>query len=247
MVARLVTAARFLTRIPLPGGEGLGALQVGQSVAAFPLVGAAIGGLLALLGAGLTGSLPPVVLALLLVLVSTLITGALHLDGLADTADGFGGGRSRQDVLKIMRDSCVGSFGTVALILDLGLKVAVLAALVQRGKLTAALVAGGALSRWTPAVLAIVLPCARRDGGLGASVTDHAGWFEATVATGLVAVVVAFFAGVPGLCWWAGVAGLVGFAGWICHRRIGGVTGDTLGATIEAAETLVYFLALVML
>src|SRR5262245_1796794 len=136
-VKRFIAAIMFLTRLPVPGNWKIGAVEVGRAAAFYPLVGAGIGGVLC---GFISGSLyiarwvtqhwgsnyivPVQVLAVLVVMLSVTISGGLHLDGLADTIDGFGGGRSRDDVLRIMRDSAVGAFGTIGITLVLALKIA---------------------------------------------------------------------------------------------------------------------------
>jgi adenosylcobinamide-GDP ribazoletransferase len=246
MIRGLATAWVFLTRVPLPLDARLGARDVGRSTAVFPLVGAALGGIAALLATLLASTLPPLVVAVLVVAALTGLTGALHLDGLADAADGFGGGESREDTLRIMREPAIGAFGAVALILDLVLKIAALTALLPRAGAARALIVAGALSRWTPVALGAALPYARKGGGLGASLTDHAGRRELVAASLLAGLASVGLCGQAGLIWWGAAAGLTAGAGWLCRRRLGGVTGDTLGATVELAETLIYVLALVV-
>src|SRR5713226_8977111 len=136
---RIFAAVAFLTRAPLPSSWEFNAADVGRASLLFPLVGAALGliNLLILhvftlrmsVGAYFTvGSpwLPAPVIAVLLITISAWMTGAMHLDGLADMADGFGGGRDREDVLRIMRDHAIGAYGAVALILLVFIKVTTL-------------------------------------------------------------------------------------------------------------------------
>src|SRR5262249_2883477 len=104
--------------------------DIGKATIWFPFVGALLGAIQVFAAAILVAHLPPLVAAVLVVALGALLTGALHLDGLADTADGFGGGRTRADVLRILRDHAVGAYGVVAVALVLALKIAVLAALV---------------------------------------------------------------------------------------------------------------------
>ncbi len=131
MKAWLVATA-FLTRIPVPIDAN--ASDVGRAARWFPLVGAAMGGVAALAahGLGQLPSLPPPLGALLLVGLGAWATGAIHLDGLADTADGFVGGRSRADVLRIMEDPVIGSYGAIALLLVMTMKIGALATLLER-------------------------------------------------------------------------------------------------------------------
>lgn len=239
MIGRFITALAFLTRLPLPGTTAGGptADDVGRAALFFPAVGLLVGALQAALLWGLDGRLPTALAALLAVALGALITGALHLDGLADTADGFGGGRDREAVLRIMRDHAIGSYGAVALFLDLALRAAALAAL-------AAAPAGGwrwvvlapALARWAPVALGRALPYARPEGGLGAAVTQRKGTPEAWGATALALTAALLLGGARGAAALAGAAAVTALVGLGAWRRIGGVTGDVLGALEQLAE-----------
>ncbi|MCE9672253.1 adenosylcobinamide-GDP ribazoletransferase [Myxococcus stipitatus] len=243
---RLFAGIAFLSRIPVPGAASFDAADVGRSTLCFPVVGA----LLALVLVGVRHAvhplLPATVAAFLLLGVLALLTGALHLDGLADMADGFGGGRTKEDVLRIMRDHVIGAYGGVALLFVVGLKVSALAALLARGQADAALLVALVLGRWASVPLGWLLPYARRSGGLGMAITDHVGRVEVLGAT-LVAVGVAV-----GLMGWKGgvalgaVAVVSALQGWWCMKRIDGITGDTLGANTEVCEALVFVLTLAL-
>ncbi len=211
------------------------AADVGRAMLAFPLIGALLGGGTALLGRGLH-RMPPTVAAVLLVAFGAWVTGALHLDGLADSADGFGGGRTRPDVLRIMKDHAIGAFGATALILVISLKIACIGTLLEDWR---ALILAPAIGRWASVPLAAWLPNARTDG-LGKSLVDQVGAVELIGATLVCA----------GGAWWLGEWRALGCMGAVvvssaigavvCLRRIGGITGDTLGANTELAEALVY-------
>jgi cobalamin synthase len=142
-----------------------------------------------------------------------------------------------------MRDHNIGAYGAVALVLLLLFKTAALFELLPRGEALTTLIVAGALSRWAVVPLSHALPYARREG-LGAALADRQGLVELGGAT-LLALGIAV-----GLDRWRGLlsflaAGLLALlAGLYCRRRIGGVTGDTLGATSELVETLVYLLVL---
>ncbi|MCP3104468.1 adenosylcobinamide-GDP ribazoletransferase [Myxococcus sp. K15C18031901] len=244
---RLFAGIAFLSRIPVPGAASFDAADVGRSTLCFPVVGA----LLALVLVGVRHAvyplLPSTVAAFLLLGVLALLTGALHLDGLADMADGFGGGRTKEDVLRIMRDHVIGAYGGVALLFVVGLKVSALAALLERGQADTALLVALVLGRWASVPMGWLLPYARRSaGGLGMAITDHVGRVEVFGAT-LVAAGVA----VGLLGWRGGVAlGAVACAsalqGLWCMRKIDGITGDTLGANTEVCEALVFVLVLAL-
>jgi adenosylcobinamide-GDP ribazoletransferase len=242
----LVDALRFFSRLPTPSGgaaSGAGAgLELKRFSWACPIAGALIGavgaaafGLAALLG------LPPFLRAAFAVATLVLATGALHEDGLADLADGFGGGQTREAKLAIMRDSRIGVYGTLALVLSLMLRVGALAALARGGFAVAAasLILSGAVSRAGALFPLALLPPARADGA-GAA----AGRLEANdlIAAGFAVVCVAFLAGLVAL----GVTRalfacvLAAAAAWgvsaLARRQIGGQTGDVAGAAQQAAE-----------
>jgi cobalamin 5'-phosphate synthase/cobalamin synthase len=204
----------------------------------FPAVGAALGALLAAAGLGLSRALPLPLAAVLVVALGTAATGALHLDGLADTADGLGGGRDAEHALRIMRDHAVGTYGAAALALALLVKAAAIAALLGRPGAAAWLPVAGALSRWVIVPVARFAPSARPDG-LGASVAAHVGPLEVVGATVLALGLTIGFTGVRGVAALATVAVAGAALVEVCRRRVGGMTGDTLGATGELAEALV--------
>ncbi len=253
-VAPFFTALAFLTRVPVRNAVSTPE-AIGRAAAVFPVIGALAGLLSVALLALLPRGLPPEVTAILIVLGGILLTGALHLDGLADTADGFGGGWTREDVLRIMRDHQIGTFGAVALIVALFLEVAAIASLIERnasgraltGALTAALTGAPVAGRWSLVLLARWLPYARSGDGLGRTVTDYVGNREVTVATLLAVAITLMAAGPRGFVWLAASLVATGLFGWMCRRRIGGITGDTLGASAVLCETLTLVLATVRL
>ena len=238
MIRSLLAAISFLTRLPVPASVVRDASDIGRSATWFPVVGALLGGLQWAAVSLLATRAPPALTAVLVLALSALVTGALHLDGLADTVDGFGGGCEREDVLRIMRDHAIGAFGAVALILVLATKGVATAALLSEHRVLAPLAVSATVARWSVVALGAVLPYARREGGLGASLTDHVGHFELLGATTLTAAIVVGLAGWRGaICWGVTVLSTVGI-GLACQRRIGGVTGDTLGASVELNEAL---------
>lgn len=239
-------ALAFLTRLPVPGPPVIDAAEVGRAALFFPAAGAALGAIVAGSAHVLSPRLPPTLSAALLVTLLALLTGGLHLDGLADTADGFGGGRTSEDVLRIMRDHAIGAYGASALVLALTVKVAAIAALLASGHAARWLLVAPALARWAPVALAHFLPYARPEGGLGATVTDHSGLGELLGATAIAIALAAGAGGVHGLIAFVAVAAWSVAHGAACRKRIGGVTGDTLGALTETAEALVLVVAVAL-
>jgi adenosylcobinamide-GDP ribazoletransferase len=172
------------------------------------------------------------------------VTGGLHEDGLADCADGFAGGREPARVLEIMRDSHIGTFGALAVVFAVLLKYTVLASLGER-ELVRSLIVAPLLSRWLVLPLAMVTRPARPDG-LGRTFAGHVGVAQVLVSAFPVVVIGGWLFQVPFLVLAAGATGAVGVFGWYCHRRIGGITGDCLGAAIQFAEITTYLLVLVL-
>jgi adenosylcobinamide-GDP ribazoletransferase len=240
-----VAAVTFLTRVPLGRRIEVDATDVGRGAVFFPLVGAGIASLAGLAAAGLEGPLPALVAGGLGVAVAVALTGALHLDALADTADALGAG-TRDRALEIMRDPRLGAFGVAAVALALLVEAAALGALADVGDAVAGFAVAGALSRAAPAPLAAVLPYARAAGGPGSVLSGRVSAVPAAVACGLAGLIAVLLLGWDGVVL-AGAAGgiavVCGVGSWLW---LGGVTGDTLGATVQLAEitALVVLLAL---
>src|SRR5258708_834343 len=257
---RLFAAVAFLTLATMTSRWEFAAVDVGRATLLFPLVGAALGVINLLIvyvftlrisvGPHFTvGSpwLPAPVIAVLLVAISAWMTGAMHLDGLADMADGFGGGRDREDVLRIMRDHAIGTYGTVALILLVLIKVTTLSSLIEHGAAGPYLIIAPVLGRWASVPLGRFLPYARRkEGGLGAAITEHVGWFELIGASLLAGICKFYLASWRGAACWLAVIVVTALNASMCVRRIGGVTGDTLGANIEVCEAVILLVAVAL-
>jgi adenosylcobinamide-GDP ribazoletransferase len=239
MVADLIhdckVALAFLTRLPVRQGQAWRDADLAGSVPLFPLVGALIGlagGLTYTLALGL--GLPPWPAAALALATTIGASGALHEDGLADVADGFGGGRTRADKLRIMRDPRIGSYGALALLLALLARAGALAALAEPWTVAAAMIVAGAVSRAALAPVMAILPNARSDGlaaGAGRPHGLRAG--AAVLVAALIAV--ALLGEVAGAALLAGAGAAVAVA-WLARRQIGGQTGDVLGAVQQLAE-----------
>ncbi len=250
MIFGLLAAFSFLTILPVGQRAEFGPKDVARAARWFTLVGALLGGIYVAAGWLLAPIFPPLVTAIVLVGTDACITGAMHLDGLADTADGFGAGRSREDVLLIMRDHALGCYGVTAIVLIIAVKTAAIAALVEAHHAGPGLLLASVLGRWSPVLLGATETYARPlDDDVAKSVgslTRFIGTRELSIST-LIALA---FAAVLGR--WRGFAVFVlvaaASAGWAwqCRRRIGGVTGDTLGAGIELSQCLVllFFTAL---
>jgi adenosylcobinamide-GDP ribazoletransferase len=236
-------ATAVLTRLPVgievPGEQG----AIAAAGWAFPLVGAGIGGLAALvfLVAQLLGC-GGAVAAWLALLAVVALTGAFHEDGLADTADGFGGGRDRAAKLAIMRDSRHGSFGILALVFSIGLRAAALATIGDAIHLGLALVAAHAASRGAlPAMMHVLAP-ARPDGlGFTAGRPSRAVALVAALIGGAIALA-ALGPGRGALALLLAIAAIALMA-VLARRQIGGYTGDVLGAFQQIGEIVMLLVA----
>ena len=231
----LVVALQFMTRLPLPAVAFRPAL-LARAALYFPAVGLVVGALGA--AAYLLAALlwPPEVAAALAIMAMLLATGAFHEDGLADTADGLGGGWTVEDKLRIMRDSRIGSYGSLALVATLLLKFAVLGSLAP-DTVPTALLLSQMLGRWSTLPLVGVMPYV--GGGSGRPLAE--GIAPARIAAGTVFALLV--AGVMAPQQWVALAALsalaVAASGWLFRRQLGGITGDTLGAANPARELLV--------
>ncbi|MGH8913994.1 MAG: adenosylcobinamide-GDP ribazoletransferase, partial [Acidimicrobiia bacterium] len=232
-------AITLLTRIPI-GRAGWDRLDLSRSVKWIPVVGGFIGLVIAFAYAGLLSVLPGTVAAGLAVALGVLITGALHEDGLADTVDGFGGGSDREEKLRIMKDPVHGTYGALALVLSVVVRVAALASL-GAGPALVLLPAAHALSRGGAIALMGALPPAATEG-LGAAHSDPG--LRAQVMSGLL---LSILIGVVALGWWlvpfavlAGAGTVV--IGALAGRQIAGFTGDVLGAAQQVGEILLMVL-----
>lgn len=244
--ARAAAAAvAFLTRLPLGRKLAPDGRDVARGALLFPLVGAAIGAVVGASAILAAKGLPPLAASALALALGALLTGALHLDGLADTADALAGG-SRQRALAIMRDPRIGAYGAAALILDLLLKAAALSALLERGNVLVPLVAAATLARAAPLPLACFLPYARPDRGAGGVLCGRVSIGSAVGAAVLAAAPALALLGWRGAAMLAAAAVVTLALGLGYRRWLGGVTGDALGATIEIAETLALVVALAL-
>lgn len=229
-----LTALQFLTVAPPLVRRPLAPEELGRAVGWFALVGSLLGIILAGADMVLRQWLPPGVAAALLLVLWTMATGALHLDGWLDSCDGLFGGQTPEARLRIMRDERAGAFAVIGGILLLLVKYSCLAELSNR---TAALMVAPTAARWGMSVAVVGFPYARPEG-LGRWMKDYSGWPQ-VVLSGITAFLVAALA-----ARWIGllvvaVAGItiVIGAAWVL-RRLPGLTGDIYGAFCELLETL---------
>lgn len=237
---QLWLAGVLLTRLPLPPLPADAFAQGARAAWTYPLVGVGIGAVGAV-SALLTAPLGSIISALFAVAAMILLTGAMHEDGLADVCDGFWGGMERDRRLAIMRDSQIGTYGVLGLLVITGLRILAIAGL-EAGM---ALIAAAAVSRATMPVLMTALPHARGDGlahsvgrpsGLVAAFGAGLGALTALACLGWVAFPVVAGVGLTTLC-----------IGLLAKRKIGGHTGDVLGSSQQIGEATALLIALALI
>ncbi len=234
----LIGAVRFFTRLPVPGTIGQSGFALTKAIRYFPLTGIIVGALAGLVFSVCFSFWPKTLAVLAAIASAVYLTGALHEDGWSDMVDGFGGGRDRQRILDIMRDSRLGSFGAVALCLLLLMRFVALVE-IDGALIPAALIAGHAFSRLCAFSVLATMDYAREEGKAKA--------FSNRLGTGAIAFAV-LTTMLPLLLLPAAQvfpAVLLGLLATFWLRRlfrrgIGGYTGDCLGATQQLAEVAFY-------
>jgi len=238
-VEELLVAFQFLTRLPItrvPYQPD----SLARSAKFFPVVGLVVGLCASLLQRILASHLDRALVALLVLIFLVLTTGGLHEDALADTADAFGGGWNRAQILTIPRDSRIGSFGALALVLSVLARFLLLSTL-PVNRFMAFAVSAHVLCRWTTLPLSYFLPSAREGDGQGARIAQKISTASLFIGTVLSFAIVLYLmrseSWIPVLV----TLGITVSSGLYYFRRIGGVTGDCFGATNQLTEIAVYF------
>lgn len=235
-----LTALSFLTLLPHRHYADFEGKDLGRSMAAFPLVGLLLGLTLVVVNGILSPFFSEALTNILLIALLAIITGGLHLDGFMDTLDGIGGGNDREKILTIMRDSRVGAFGVIGIVLLFILKWEALNNIAVEGK-AAALILMPVLSRWGMALLTHIVPYARAEGlgrPFAEGLTRERVYFAFTIAL-IISIIASGFRGIIILT--AATVLCFGYAWWF-RRKIGGVTGDVIGAFNEFMEMTVLLL-----
>ncbi|MFA4916881.1 MAG: adenosylcobinamide-GDP ribazoletransferase [Syntrophales bacterium] len=234
---KFLIALQFLTIIRVSKCLDITGEKLGGSMAFFPLVGLLIGLILISVKYFFGLLLSPFLTDIFIVTALVIITGALHLDGFADTVDGLAGGTDREKALAIMRDSRIGSFAVVGLILLLILKIFALWEVPEEIK-NRALLLMPVMGRWSTVQLAFGFNYARSNSGTGQAFTSFAGKREYVVATLITAGITLSLFQLKGLIILLFIAGLTLLFGLFFRRRLGGVTGDIMGASCEISEVV---------
>ncbi|MCB2214503.1 adenosylcobinamide-GDP ribazoletransferase [Desulfofustis glycolicus] len=237
-VRSLLTALGFLSIIPITTRDGDERGEFAAALFYFPLVGLLLGGLAAVFFLVLQPILPPLVVGALLAVLLSLLSGFIHLDGLADSADGFFSGTPRERCLEIMRDSRIGVMGSAAICSLLVIKVAALAS-IDGGQMIVALLVAATGGRVGIVCMMALLPYARSGSGLGLLFYGGATRQAAVVSILLLAVLVLVSAGHRFMPIFTAAAALLLLLAALCRKKIGGATGDTLGATCEMMEATI--------
>ena len=234
-----LVAIQFLTRLPVPRVR-FDPDSLARAAKFFPVVGLIIGLGASVLQRIAAPHLSHPLVALLVLTFLILITSGLHEDGLADTADGFGGGWNREQVLTILRDSRIGSFGALALVVSVLARFLLLSTL-PVNRFTAFIVSAHVLCRWTTLPLSYFLPPAREGDGQGARIAQKISLASLLLGTLLSFAIVFYFMRIE---FWIPVfvtLVITALSGLYYSRRIGGVTGDCFGATNQLTEIAIYF------
>jgi adenosylcobinamide-GDP ribazoletransferase len=255
-VGEFSAGIHFLTRLPLPrhdttaagapdaAAAGTAGTTLAQAAWAFPIAGfvvGLIGALVYLVADRLLWAAWPA--AALTLAATLLVTGALHEDGLADTADGFGGGDTREKKLAIMRDSRIGSYGVCALIVSLLIRAGAIASLSEPVLVAPALIAAHVGARAVLPLVMFWLPAARTDGlsfaagkpsGAGVAIAAALGFLALLLCLGLAHALIALVL----------LAIVVAVVCWLASRQIGGQTGDVLGTVEQVSEIVILLVAL---
>lgn len=251
MLRNFITALQFLTILTVKKDHEVDENELASSMVYFPFVGFLIGLILAWADRALLWLLPDTIANLFLLMLSVVITRALHVDGLADSMDGLMGGRDRESRLAIMKDSRIGTAGVLAIVLVFSVKYVCLNNLFGQYK-TIALLTAPAFARWSQMLMMFKAHYAREEG-MGKAFVGHvraAGVLGASVITlGISAFVIVYdertailAVGIP-----LSVAAFTAFWRWFINRKVGGITGDSVGAASELNETLALLLFVFLL
>lgn len=242
---RFFIAVQFLTRLPVPNDSSTSENELGKAAAFFPLVGVIVGGGAALIFLLLQHLLPLTASVLCAIIFTAFITNGFHEDGLADAFDGFGGGWTKDRALEIMRDSRIGTYGTLALIFLILGKLNFLSSLPQ-GQIWRWLIVAHTAARWTTLPLCAWLPYARAEGQ-GKLVAKQVGAVEVTTGTVTLFLVLLLLPWRAALAAFL-VAGIVTLlSGSYFRARLLGLSGDCLGATNQLTEVALYLTAVILL
>ena len=239
-MSRFLAALHFLTILAIPWRRDAQETQIGRGAGYFPVVGIIIGLILAGLNWLLSLGLPPAIVNVLLLVILVVLTGGLHLDGLADTCDGLGGYKAVEERRRIMRDSRVGGFGVIGIALILLVKYVSLNS-IPGTLITASLVLMPVAGRWAMTYAIFTYPYAR-PSGLGKAFKEGTGWLGLILATVVTLAVATFAMKLVGLAILAIVLIATIVLAAYFKKTFNGLTGDNYGAINETSEVSVLIL-----
>ena len=240
---RFIIALQFLTIVRLSRKIQVEPEELGKSMGYFPMVGLVLGLILILFNILFLRILPAPVVDGILITILIIFTGALHLDGLADTIDGLAGGSSKEEILHIMRDSNTGAIGVVGLTMTLLLKYAVLMNIPYEIK-NQILVVMPVIGRWSMVELSLFSEYARSTNGIGLPFTTYLRKREFLFASATAILVSFVLLGIKGIIIMIVIGIFILGSAKFLKVKIGGITGDTFGAINEISEVLVLILVL---
>ena len=244
MIKKFVTAVQFLTIFTLNKKHEVSENDLAKSMVYFPLVGFALGFILVNADKGLLLVFPHTIVNVLLIVIMVLITRAFHIDGLADTLDGLMGGYDSKSRLHIMKDSRLGTAGVIGVVLLLLVKYVVLNSLFSSSKVEALLTAP-MLARWSQTLMVYKANYGREEG-MGGAFVGHLRGNNMIAAFTTAFGLAVWVNGWSALYLVAGVLAFTFLARWYLVKRLGGVTGDTIGAVSELNEVLVLLFLVVL-
>ncbi len=237
MIKRFLLAVQLLTKIPIVWHLDVNEEDFGRSMAYYPLVGSIIGGILILLNLGVSRLFSSLASSILVVVFWIYFTGGLHLDGFADMADGIAGGRDKTSILRIMRDSSIGAKGAVAVFCLLLIKIGFLAEIpTQLGNQT--LLLCPMLGRWAMVLISTVNRYARSENGMGKIFVENVRKRDLAVATLVTSVPLFLYQSATLIFPLIATLMTVAIVTCISRKKIGGITGDIIGATNEITEVV---------
>jgi len=234
---QFILAAQLLTILPLPSMSQVSPADLGRSMRYYPLVGLGLGTMLAAVQYSLSHWLPALPVATIALVLLVILSGALHMDGFADMCDGFYKGRNKTEILSIMKDSHSGAMAVVGIACLFALKLSFLWSLPQ-AILPRTLILMPAAGRWAMVLLASSSSYARSEGGTAKGYVDHAGLKEAAIAALSIGLAGGLILHGTGLVILLGVSLFALIFRQYVISKIGGVTGDVLGACGEMSECI---------
>ena len=244
MLKNFITAVQFLTIVTVKKGHQVGENELAKSMVYFPIVGFGLGFILVYADKGLLWVLPHSITNALLVFIAVLLTRALHIDGLADTLDGMMGGYDKQSRLHIMKDSRLGTAGALGIMFLLLVKYVALNNLFS-GEKVAALLVAPLLARWSQTLM-VYRSVYGREEGMGSAFVGHLRGSGMIAASAVAIGLAGWVSGFSAVYLVAAVAVFTLLSRWYFIRKLGGVTGDTIGAVSELNEALVLLLFVVL-